>query len=240
MNEEEMIENMMSINTSDQENTTVENNENHSENNEPQSQETGEHNVSVDTLVSAHDYVVRNIDKLSNGDLINDNIHQIDEEIDIQDSLIFNDKTNHKCVVIDCKNLYVPQNFIDGTRQVSDMICCQSGVIVKYDDGRVYLSKNNLFIIDEENGKVKKITTYYRAKKGSVKYNIQDLPMSNFSSDIDMIKFAIKSRCVRIYNSIKDETDVNNIYSKLMDHYNKVVDINNLIKIESLRFDIGC
>lgn len=232
MNEAEMIENLSSVVDSNTTEGVAET--------EPNT--NSDYTIMIADAINIHDYVVSNIDKLVDGSLINDDIHHIDEEIDIQDSLIFNDKSNHKCVVIDIKNLYCPvQNYIN--EQLGDIVsmkCCQSGIIINYVNGRMYISKNNLFLIKQFDGKVSQIDTMYRAKNDIIKCHKQELPEHDCHDDIEMIKFSIKSRCVRIYNSIKDETDKNNIYTKLMDHYNKVVDINNLIKIEHLRFDIGC
>lgn len=193
----------------------------------------------VEDCSTIHDYIFRHTDKLVNCDILNDNMHQIDEEMDITDTLIFNDKTAHKCVVLDIRNLYIPNQF-PSVGDMTSMKCCQSGIIIDYTSGRMYVTKNNIFVVvHNSDGKVSSIYTYYRAKNGEVKFNIQS-EANNPCADIEMIKFAIKSRCVRIYNSIKNLEDSNEICNKLMTHYGNVVDINNLIKIEGLRFDIGC
>lgn len=240
MSEEEMIENLSSVVEDSQ---PVAENTNNQQNEVSVSSEAAmPTHMRTEDAINVHDYVCSLLDKLVNADLINDNIHHIDEEIDVMDSLIFNDKLNHKCVVIDITNLWCPvQNYIDDVLgNAVQMNCCQSGIIIQYDKGRMYITKNNLFIIKEIDGKVSSIDTYYRAKNDMIKFNIQTAPEHSCNGDIEMIKFAIKSRCVRVYKSIKDENDINNIYQKLIEHYKRVVDINNLIKIEYLRFDIGC
>lgn len=217
--------------------------------NEETTTETTTETVAVDMLngeletsqlTSVHDYVVNNISKLIDSTLINDNILAIDSNIDVINSLIFNEHTKHKVIVLDCTNLYMPQNAtIEILGELTKMVSCQSGIIMTYVNGKIYATKNNLFVINEVDGKVSAITVYYRAKKNKVSYSAETIDMID-STDIDLLKIQLKSRCVRVYAATKDITDIGEIHSKFMEHYKNVIDINNLIKIEYLRKTIGC
>jgi hypothetical protein len=106
-----------------------------------------------------------------------------------------------------------------------------SGLIIKSNNSRLYVGKNNVTKVILENGHVRSMETVSRAKSsGAVKVSPEEVSVQQ--ADVETIKLHVKRISPRLYNVVKDMTTREEIKHGIEEFMGKIYDLNHLIKIE--------
>jgi len=106
-----------------------------------------------------------------------------------------------------------------------------SGLVIKCNNARYYVGKNNVNKVSITDGKVTGISTIGRAKTSdAVKVEQETVEVKD--ADVDTIKLYVKKVSPRLYNVVKDMTTKDEIKTGIIDFMSKVYDLNHLVKIE--------
>jgi hypothetical protein len=184
--------------------------------------------------INLYDFMTRNRDKISNATMANlAGFSRVPES----KYMLFcsNDEENASLILMDRPSTLWMKSNIDPT-----MITIEnSGLIIDSANKRHYITKNNIVEIDKSGPTVTKVSYISRAKQ-SDKIKITEESDDRPDIDIDTIKLHIKKTSQRLYNSVKDKDNKDDIRDGIIDFMTKIHDVNHLIKIDKdLRYALS-
>lgn len=198
---------------------------------------TDTNKISKEDGVTVSDIILNNSDKYVKMIVMNSNVHDISNNCDVTNYIVYVDTTKNIPCVYDCQRLCVPKTSVkneDGTWKVTAIEGRRSGVIVQCGTERqLVMSKN--FIYDcalNADGSINNIKEYDR--KNTIK-NVEVTP----ATDYDVAVIYVQKILPKIVKCGKFTT-IEALKEQVKNAYNSVYDINALFKIAELRLQLGC
>lgn len=178
------------------------------------------------TWENLKDYIIRNNDKLANAGIVDiSGFNRVPQG----KFMLFctSEAEDADLVLVERPNtLWMNRDIVPESIKVES-----SGIIIKTNNSRIYIGKNNVTKFDINDSKVVGMSVIGRAKTAeSVKVEIETVASSE--KPVDEVKLHIKRISPRLYNIIKDMTTKDDIKNAIVTFMNKVYDLNHLIKIE--------
>jgi len=175
--------------------------------------------------INLFDYITQHRAKLSNSAIISMNFSRVPQG----KYLVFctNAEEDAELILFDRPNtLWIESNIVPDAIKVES-----SGIIIKNNNTRYYVGKNNVTKVELNNGHVVRMSTISRSKDAtSIKIVNEEVTVQN--ADVDTIMLHVKKISPRLYNSVKDMTTKEQIRVGIEEFMTKVYDLNHLIKIE--------
>jgi len=138
-----------------------------------------------------------------------------------------NDEENAELVLFERPNtLWMEQSIEPDSIKIEN-----SGIIIKSNNCRFYVGKNNVSKVQIADGKVTGISVYSRSKSSDAVRVAQET-VTQTQADVDTVKLHVKRVSPRLYNVVKDMTTKEEIKAGIQEFMNKIYDLNHLIKIE--------
>lgn len=198
---------------------------------------TDTNKISKDDGVTVSDIILNNSDKYVKMIVMNSNVHDISNNCDVTNYIVYIDTTKNIPCVYDCQRLCVPKASVkneDGTWKVTAIEGRRSGIIVQCGTERqLVMSKN--FIYDCElnaDGSINNIKEYDR------KNTIKNVEVTS-ATDYDVAVIYVQKILPKIVKCGK-YTTIETLREQVKNAYNTVYDINALFKIAELRLQLGC
>jgi hypothetical protein len=178
------------------------------------------------TFVSLYDFVNQHRAKLANASVTNiDGFSRVPRGKFMM--FCTSEEEDAELVLFDRPNtLWIENNVNPDSIKVES-----SGLVIKCNNARYYIGKNNVSKVELQNGKVTSLSIISRAKTAdAIKVENDTVTVQN--ADVDTVKLHVKRISPRLYNVIKDMTTKEQIKTGIEEFMTKIYDLNHLIKIE--------
>ena len=205
----------------------------------PDAATTDNSKMTKENSTSVSDIILSNVDKHIKMVLLNDNIHAVNADADVQNYIVYVNTDKKIPCLYDCEGLRVPTSSVknaDGTWNVTSIEGRRSGFVIKCPGRDLVMTKN--FVYDctiDANNNITSVKEYNR--KNEIKeitkplvpdYDAAVLILSNSTKGLPKV---VKGNKYKTMDELKEQVRIS---------YESVNDINAMFKIVDLRLQLGC
>jgi hypothetical protein len=249
MSNDEQFEFMMNMTNSENDNLSYDESTNNiMDNDETTDSETTNTNtqnivLNKEDCVSVSDIILNNVDKFVHSVLLNNVITSTTDQTvssilancNFVDYIVYMDTKKNIPCIYDCTKLYIPKSSVmddNGNYLIESIEGRRSGFFIKLTNDRHFvMSKNFIYDIKFNNGKIENVLEYNRKQQVSP---LEIYPINDF----DSATLAVRNVLPKIVKKCNC-TNIDELCEEVRKSYNSVDDINAMFKIVYLMCTIG-